>query len=176
LQKGSQIKKNPEKLASQNYPFVVEKDEHGYYIRVPDLKGCTTWVKSLNELEDALYNAKLAWIEFALEKGWEIPKPTEEDDFSGKFLVRCPKTIHRRLVENAKREGVSLNHYVVTVLAQHSMGDRAVEVLVDKLEGNLLERSFSLGYKFGKYESVSMHTLELPRGETEQYVKEAQAA
>ena len=55
-----------------------------------------TGVKSLDELEDALYNAKLAWIEFALdEKGWEIPKPMEEDDFSGKFLVRCPKAIHK---------------------------------------------------------------------------------
>ena len=101
MEKKRETKKLAEKLARQNYPFTVQKDEMGYYITVPDLKGCSTWVTSLDELEQTLYEAELAWIEAALKKGINIPKPTEESEFSGKFLVRCPRTIHKRLVENA---------------------------------------------------------------------------
>ena len=121
----------------------------GYYITVPDLKGCSTWVTSLDELEQTLYEAKLAWIEAALERGIDIPKPTEENEFSGKFLVRCPRTIHKRLVENARREGVSLNQYVVSILAQNSLGDRVVEIVGDKVT-RAVEGSFSRGVRFAK--------------------------
>jgi len=146
LKEKREIKAIAEKLARQNYQFTVQKDEMGYYVTVPDLKGCSTWVTSLDELEQALYEAKLAWIEAALERGIDIPKPTEESQFSGKFLVRCPKTIHKRLVENARREGVSLNQYVVSILAQSSLGDRAAEIIEDKI-AKTIERGYWRGLR-----------------------------
>jgi len=162
LEKKRETKKLAEKLARQNYPFTVQKDEMGYYITVPDLKGCSTWVTSLDELEQTLYEAKLAWIEAALEKGINIPKPTEESEFSGKFLVRCPRTIHKRLVENARKEGVSLNQYVVSILAENSLGDRTIEIIENKVT-EVVERSFARGVRFAEWNLAGLQPGRLVR-------------
>jgi hypothetical protein len=58
------------------------------------------------------------WLEVALEEGIPIPEPRPEEDYSGKFVVRVPRSLHRELVEHAEREGVSLNQYINVVLAR----------------------------------------------------------
>lgn len=59
-------------------------------------------------------DAKRGWIEVALEGGVEIPEPGQETDeeYSGRILVRTPKSLHRDLIERAKKEGVSLNQFI----------------------------------------------------------------
>lgn len=52
-----------------------------------------------------------------LASGRNIPEPKSEDGYSGKFVVRIPKTLHRLLSEQSKREGLSLNQYVASALA-----------------------------------------------------------
>ena len=47
--------------------------------------------------------------------------PTQAHDYSGKFLVRMPKSLHFRLAMQAKREGVSLNQYVTSLLSSRHM-------------------------------------------------------
>jgi hypothetical protein len=37
---------------------------------------------------------------------------------SGRIVLRLPKTLHRELLENAAKEGVSLNQYCLYRLAQ----------------------------------------------------------
>jgi len=54
-------------------------------------------------------DAMRAWIEVALEDGESVPEPRSLDDFSGKFVVRVPRSLHQDLVEAAQHEGVSLN-------------------------------------------------------------------
>ena len=55
-----------------------------------------------------------------------IPPPSVEpaESYSGKWQLRAPKSLHRRLAERAKREGVSLNALAVTLLAE-GLGERA---------------------------------------------------
>jgi hypothetical protein len=38
------------------------------------------------------------------------------ESYSGKSQLRAPKSLHRRLAERAKREGVSLNTLAVTLI------------------------------------------------------------
>jgi predicted HicB family RNase H-like nuclease len=57
------------------------------------------------------------WLELALEDGQQIPEPEPTPEYSGKFLVRLPKSLHRSLAEAARSEGVSLNAYVTAILA-----------------------------------------------------------
>jgi len=47
-----------------------------------------------------------------------IPPPSVEpaESYSGKWQLRAPKSLHRRLAECAKREGVSLNILAFTLL------------------------------------------------------------
>ena len=42
-------------------------------------------------------------------------------DYSGKFNVRIPKSLHAALATEAEAEGVSLNQLVVAKLAMHSL-------------------------------------------------------
>lgn len=56
-------------------------------------------------------------IETKLEFGYPIPEPVDQD-YSGKFNVRVPKTLHKQLVVAAEAEGVSLNQYVVYKLSR----------------------------------------------------------
>ena len=58
------------------------------------------------------------WLEVALEEGLSIPEPRDEEDYSGKFVVRMPRSLHRELVESAAHDGVSLNQYINAVLAR----------------------------------------------------------
>ena len=53
------------------------------------------------------------WIESKLENGFTIPMPQDENNYSGKFLLRLPKSLHKELALNAEHEGVSLNQYVL---------------------------------------------------------------
>ena len=39
-------------------------------------------------------------------------------DYNGKISLRIPRSLHMKLVENAKHEGVSLNQYALYKLAQ----------------------------------------------------------
>ncbi|MFQ5905886.1 MAG: toxin-antitoxin system HicB family antitoxin [bacterium] len=65
---------------------------------------------SLQETLTGIEQAKEAWLDVALEEGEDIPLP-EGEKHSGKFLLRIPVSLHRKLAGNAKRERISLNQY-----------------------------------------------------------------
>ena len=58
------------------------------------------------------------WIETAYESGDDIPLPSTDETYRGKLLLRMPKSLHRRLAEEAEGENVSLNQYIVSVLSR----------------------------------------------------------
>ena len=118
-------KKSIEYYMGLPYKVEVYPDEEGkgYAALIPDLPGCMTSADSLAELWPMIEDAKRLWLEVALEDGIPInePKPVEEEQFSGKFVLRLAKTLHRQLAHRAEEEGVSLNSLVVTLINQ-SMG------------------------------------------------------
>lgn len=91
--------------------------EGGYVAQIKDLPGCLTQGETLEETMNNINEARELWIETAYEAGDQIPLPSTDDQYSGKLLVRMPKSLHRHLVETAEREGVSLNQYIVFVLS-----------------------------------------------------------
>jgi antitoxin HicB len=115
---------------SLDYPFQVrplaEEDGGGYLIEFPDLPGC---LSDGATIEEAIVNgadALRSWIETAREFGDSVPPPSQpsDDAYSGRWNMRVPKSLHRRLAERAKAEGVSLNTLAVTLLAE-GLGRRA---------------------------------------------------
>ncbi len=54
-------------------------------------------------------------IDSALRHGEPIPAP--EHRYSGNLRLRLPASLHGRLAHEAEREGVSLNHWIVSKLA-----------------------------------------------------------
>ncbi len=65
-----------------------------------------------------LDDAMRTWIETALADGDPIPEPRSLTDYSGKFVARVPRSLHRELVQAAGREGVSLNSFVNMALSK----------------------------------------------------------
>ncbi len=53
------------------------------------------------------------WIRIHQEDREPLPPPTAGKEYSGKFVVRVGKELHKRLAIQAVREGVSLNSYCV---------------------------------------------------------------
>lgn len=110
-----------------DYPFTVrhlsQEEGGGYLVEAYDLNGCIADGETIEEAIHNLEDAITSWMETAKELGNIIPKPSDDDSFSGKWVVRTPKSIHHRLVDLAKREGVSLNTLTVSLLAE-GLGSR----------------------------------------------------
>ena len=47
------------------------------------------------------------------DEGRNLDSILAEREFSGKILVRVPKSLHAELIESARQEGVSLNQYLI---------------------------------------------------------------
>jgi predicted RNase H-like HicB family nuclease len=99
--------------------FWSDEDE-GYIAVARDLPGCSAFGESQQEALAELQHAIAAWIEASRAAGNPIPEPSKpavEDNYSGKVLVRMPKSLHANIAKEAKDEGVSLNQQIVFLLA-----------------------------------------------------------
>ena len=56
----------------------------------------------------------------AMDSGLAIPEPDTVDQYSGQFKLRLPRSLHRQLVQQSKREGISMNQYCVYLLSQNN--------------------------------------------------------
>ncbi len=95
-----------------------EAEGGGMLVDVPDLPGC---MADGNTLDEALKNVADAideWIAAAEEMGRAVPEPDAEARFSGKWVQRVPKSLHRRLSFAANTERVSLNSLATSLLAE----------------------------------------------------------
>ena len=114
--------KNVKEYMELPYNYIIQpiNDESGfyYYARVLELDGCQSTGETFEEAYENLRDAMKGWIEAKLEGGLEVPLPVGYDDFSGKFVVRIPKSLHYRLSIEAEQEGVSLNQYALYKLSR----------------------------------------------------------
>jgi antitoxin HicB len=96
---------------------ITREDESTWFARVVELPGCMTEGDTPEEAADMIQDALGAWLEVALEDGRPIPEPQTTETYSGRFVVRVPRTLHQQLVEAAEQEGVSLNQFINVTLA-----------------------------------------------------------
>lgn len=89
-----------------------------WFARIKELPNCMSQGNSPEEALQNLNDAMYGWIKGELEDGEPIPEPREEEEYSGKFNTRVPKALHRKLVEVADRDGVSLNQWINSALAE----------------------------------------------------------
>ena len=97
---------------------VEDADEGGYVVSFPDLKGCITSADTIEKAIEMARDVKRTWLEAALEDGYDIPLPDSDDNYSGQFKFRMPKSLHRALSEHAKQEGISMNQYCIYLLTK----------------------------------------------------------
>lgn len=104
-----------------DYPFEVRPltaAEGGYLISFTDFADC---VSDGATVEEAIANGRVALKETIAalrDAGLPVPAPAATTTASGKFVARVPKSVHAKLSSCAKREGVSLNTLVVSLLSE----------------------------------------------------------
>ncbi len=106
--------------------IVPDTDENGFIASFPELPGCITCGETI---ESAVLNAKEAkkeWLKAAIEGHININEPESLESYSGQFKLRLPKTLHKTLAEDSKKEGVSMNQYCVYLLSKNSAEHHAL--------------------------------------------------
>lgn len=104
------------------YPVILqEAPEGGFVAEIEDLPGCISQGETIEETMQMIEEARRLWLESACEDGLDIPLPESEAVYSGKFNIRVPASLHRKLHRLASKEGISLNQYVVFALS-HTVG------------------------------------------------------
>ena len=98
----------------KGYVASVEYDSeaelfHGEVVGIRDV--VTFQGRSVKELKKAFQDSVDDYLEFCASRGEDPEKP-----FSGKFLVRVPPEVHRQVMAEARRQGKSLNAYVLEKL------------------------------------------------------------
>ncbi len=103
------------------YTRIVQEmnDESGHYFygRILELDGCQSTSDTLEGLYESLNEAMEGYLEVKLENNLPIPVPETENNYSGKFVVRIPKSLHQKLAIQAQKEGVSLNQLALYKLS-----------------------------------------------------------
>ncbi|WP_339309778.1 toxin-antitoxin system HicB family antitoxin [Paenibacillus sp. FSL k6-2145] len=105
-------------------PYMIQirpvKDEscHYFFATVAELDGCQSNGDTFAEEYESVREAMEGHLAVKLEFGDVIPEPIGEDEYSEKFNLRIPKSLHRQLVERAAAESVSLNQYCLYKLSR----------------------------------------------------------
>lgn len=100
-----------------DYPFTVrpDLDDGGYIVEFPDIQYCVGTGDTLEEaIKDAII-AKEQWLKAAYENGIMVPLPAIQEDkeeYSGRVTLRIPKSLHKMVIEIAKKEGVCANQFL----------------------------------------------------------------
>lgn len=104
--------------------------DKGYIATVPELPDLSAFGTTEEEAVKELLIVKKAYLEVLKEDGEAIPEPDFLVPFSGQTRLRLPKSLHQSLASEAKREGVSLNTYIVQLLSERHADKRVEERLV----------------------------------------------
>ena len=106
-----------------SYNIVMKhiSDESGdyYFATVLEFDGCLSDGATPEEAYANIREAMEGWIETKLEAGMRIPSPLETEKYSGRFVLRIPKSLHAKLAIEAALDGVSLNQYALYRLSSN---------------------------------------------------------
>jgi antitoxin HicB len=112
------------------YPIIEEDGTEQWICEFPELKGCIGVGDTFQEAVDEGMLNKAVWIEAAQEMGRTIPasKSLDSSEYSGRFNLRIPKSLHCNLALKAEQEGVSLNSLCTSILAE-GLGERRAQTV-----------------------------------------------
>lgn len=98
--------------------IVPDKEEGGMLLHFRNYQDALP-VGALELAASNAEDAKWVWFLAAMEEDQEIPRPDGLDNYSGQFKLRIPKSLHKQLSEQSKREGISMNQYCLYLLSRN---------------------------------------------------------
>src|SRR3981189_3508176 len=93
---------------------LADADGGGWLAAVPAFPGCPGAGEHRGAGVGGVQNAIVEWEDAARQLGRDVPGPAA----LGQWRQRAPRSLHEKLKIIAAREGVSLNAFVTSVLAE----------------------------------------------------------
>lgn len=114
-------------------------DRSWWKASVEELPGCASRGETPDEAVAGLRPEMESWLAAAIAEDREIPMPVGESSatprasrgYSGRFLVRMPKSLHEQLAIAAERDHVSLNRFVTDALTASVAHSHSAKPAVD---------------------------------------------
>ena len=97
---------------------VVPESDGTFRAEIMEFPGCIAIADTAAEALANLESVAESWLQATIAKGLRVPEPIEGVEYSGKLVVRLPKTLHKKAAHVAAREGVSLNQFIVSCVAE----------------------------------------------------------
>jgi predicted RNase H-like HicB family nuclease len=116
--------------------MIIPAEEGGYVAEIEYLPGCFTQGETLEETYTNIEEARRLWIEVAYEDGQDIPEPRGKQGYSGNFIVRGPKSLHRKLDQMQAGGG---QFEPILVAPYHSIGFEDTEKQTHKQDNKKLK-------------------------------------
>lgn len=115
---GSQKLRLRQRSESPRYEVSItwSPEDQCYIAAVPELPGCMTHGATMQEAAVRAREAITVYIESLVARGLPVPVPLSEQRFSGKIPLRVDPVLHRNLAVKARRQRLSLNKYIESVL------------------------------------------------------------
>ncbi len=129
--------------------LIPDSECGGFAAQMLEFPGCFSEGKTAQKAYQNLEEAAYSWLESAIKQGMEIPEPFSEEGYSGKVALRMSKSLHARAVAMAKREGISLNLFIVSAVACGVGAKNLYEKLADRLEMKIATK-YDLGESAGR--------------------------
>ena len=119
VKRGAEKSFDPADYFNLPYRRVLVPEEDGTFrAEILEFPGCIatgdTEVGALKALKDVAFS----WLESVAAMGKAIPEPMENLQYSGKLVLRMPKNLHKKAARAAERDGVSLNQFIVSSVAE----------------------------------------------------------
>lgn len=115
------------------YSIVIQwsDEDEGFIAMSPEMDGLSAFGKTKDEAYRELMIAKNGFLEIFEEDGCPLPDPDIIDNYSGQTRLRLPRSLHGNLSRAAKRDGVSLNTYIVHLLSERNALSKIIRKIDD---------------------------------------------
>ena len=110
----------PAEYLKRPYARILRPESDGSFgAEILEFPGCFAVGDTGSEALQNLENVAESWILGVLAKKERIPEPLQEKEaFSGKLVLRLPRSLHKKATFAAEQEGVSLNQFISGCVAE----------------------------------------------------------
>lgn len=117
--------------------MLIPAEEGGYSAEILEFPGCFAEGDSAEEALSRLEEAARSWLDAALDQGQPIPEPFTSQGYSGRIVLRLPRSIHRQSARFAQRDDTSLNQFFLSAISARVGVEDFVEKMLDRIEDRI---------------------------------------
>lgn len=145
------MKKNH--TSADDYSISSKKEtvdgEELFSAHCPQFPDVVMYAETRNDAVNLVAESINSIIEMSLEMNHPLPHPESyfQNDYSGRITLRIGKALHREIALNASRNGVSLNQYLVEVVANNA-GKQTIQNELIKIINSTFIQLSTMAVKF----------------------------